>query len=215
MSDIDITLYFDKREVSALQDALSDEGCTVEQKLREAFDFFYTELVPPERQLAIEEEILKEDIERQKEIEAKKRFGLFHIRENGADRYFLSEYILHPVAAAYRYRLYARNELSAEPKCFADAFLESVPMTAEDYDALTENLEIERKILSVSDFDLDEGEVCFTDSDGSRSYTLQDVSAAAYKAYRSLRHSVDNKTELFEDALDGKELRQDEPNMTL
>ncbi len=91
MRATEIVLHFDEREIEALQNALdcfSDENCTVEQKLREAFDSLYTEFVPPEMQNAIEIEILKENIARQEQIEADKRFGLFHIRENNEDRYY-------------------------------------------------------------------------------------------------------------------------------
>ena len=91
MRATEIVLHFDEREIEALQNALdcfSDESCTVEQKLREAFDSLYTELVPPEMQNAIEMEILKENIAQQEQTEADKRFGLFHIRENNEDRYY-------------------------------------------------------------------------------------------------------------------------------
>ena len=75
MRATEIVLHFDKREIEALQNALncfSDESCTVEQKLREAFDSLYTELVPPEMQNAIEMEILKESIAQQEQTEADK-----------------------------------------------------------------------------------------------------------------------------------------------
>ena len=57
MRATEIVLHFDEREIEALQNALdcfSDESCTVEQKLREAFDSLYTEFVPPEMQNAID-----------------------------------------------------------------------------------------------------------------------------------------------------------------
>ncbi len=85
MRATEIVLHFDEREIEALQNALdcfSDESCTVEQKLREAFDSLYTELVPPEMQNAIEKEILKENIAQQEQTEADKRFGLFHGKTN-------------------------------------------------------------------------------------------------------------------------------------
>ena len=159
MRATEIVLHFDEREIEALQNALdcfSDENCTVEQKLREAFDSLYTEFVPPEMQNAIEIEILKENIARQEQIEADKRFGLFHIRENNEDRYYLNEFIQQLLAGAYRYRLYSQNKLSSEPKRFADALLGSVPITVIDYENLAERFEDEPKILSVMDFDLDE-----------------------------------------------------------
>ena len=107
MRATEIVLHFDEREIEALQNALdcfSNESCTVEQKLREAFDSLYTELVPPEMQNAIEMEILKESIAQQEQTEADKRFGLFHIRENNEDWYYLNEFIQQPLAGAYRHK---------------------------------------------------------------------------------------------------------------
>lgn len=211
MRATEIVLHFDEREIEALQNALdcfSDESCTVEQKLREAFDSLYTELVPPEMQNAIEMEILKENIARQEQIEADKRFGLFHIRENNEDRYYLNEFIQQLLAGAYRYRLYSQNKLSSEPKRFADALLGSVPITVIDYENLAERFEDEPKILSVMDFDLDDGTVSVTDADGSRVYSIQSVSAAAYKAHRSRQLTAEKKAEVFAEYLDGKEIEQ-------
>ena len=150
MRATEIVLSFDKREIEALQNALdcfSDESCTVEQKLREAFDSLYTELVPPEMQNAIEKEILKENIAQQEQTEADKRFGLFHIRENNEDRYYLNEFIQQPFASAYRYRLYSQNELPSEPKRFADALLGSVPITVIDYETLPSDSRTSRKFF--------------------------------------------------------------------
>ena len=118
MRATEIVLHFDEREIEALQNALdcfSDESCTVEQKLREAFDSLYTEFVPPEMQNAIEIEILKENIARQEQIEADKRFGLFHIRENNEDRYY--DALTKPQAIK---DFYENDELIAITKELAD-----------------------------------------------------------------------------------------------
>ena len=120
MRATEIVLSFDEREIEAMQNALdcfSDESCTVEQKLREAFDSLYTEFVPPEMQSAIEMEILKENIARQEQIEADKRFGLFHIRENNKDRYYLNEFIqqlLHFASTSYACLFFAINRLDID-----------------------------------------------------------------------------------------------------
>ena len=197
-----------KSESQNALDCFSDESRTVEQKLREAFDSLYTELVPPEMQNAIEMEILKESIAQQEQTEADKRFGLFRIRENNEDRYYLNEFIQQLLAGAYRYRLYSQNKLSSEPKRFADALLGSVPITVIDYENLAERFEDEPKILSVMDFDLDDGTVSVTDADGSRVYSLQSVSAAAYQVHRSRQLTAEKKAEVFADYLDGKEIEQ-------
>lgn len=63
----------------------------MEDKLKEHFAFLYDQLVPPEKQLGIEAKIEQIEAQENAEREARRRFGVFHIRENGSDRYFTSE----------------------------------------------------------------------------------------------------------------------------
>ena len=76
------------------------------------------------------------------------------------------------------------------------------------YENLAERFEDEPKILSVMDFDLDDGTVSVTDADGSRVYSLQSVSAAACQVHRSRQLTAEKKAEVFADYLDGKEIEQ-------
>ena len=117
MNDIDITLYLNAYRVRALADALGDQTAeTVEDKLTEAFDMLYQEYVPDEQRASIEATIEREDAAGQARLEASRRFAVYHIRENGEDQHFTSDYFLSPMQAAYRYRLYDRGELSASPR---------------------------------------------------------------------------------------------------
>ena len=126
MSDIDITLYLNEYRVRALAEALGSQTAeTVEDKLTEAFDILYQEYVPDEHRAAIEAKIERENAIEQARREAARRFAVYHIRENGDDYHFTSDYFRTPMQAAYRYRLYERGGLSADPKTFADAFIET------------------------------------------------------------------------------------------
>ena len=132
MNDIDITLYLNAYRVRALADALGNQTAeTVEDKLTEAFDTLYQEYVPDEQRASIEARIERENAAEQARLEAARRFAVYHIRENGDDCHFTSDYFLSPMQAAYRYRLYARGELSADPKTVADAFIETNPVSLE------------------------------------------------------------------------------------
>ena len=120
MSDIDITLYLNEYRVRALANALGNQTAeTVEDKLTEAFDILYQEYVPDEHRAAIEAKIERENAIEQARREAARRFAVYHIRENGDDYHFTSDYFRTPMQAAYRYRLYERGGLSADPKTFA------------------------------------------------------------------------------------------------
>lgn len=102
MSDIDITLYLNEYRVRALADALGSQTAeTVEDKLAEAFDMLYQEYVPDEQRASIEATIEREDAAEQARLEAARRFAVYHIRENGEDCHFTSDYFLSPMQAAY------------------------------------------------------------------------------------------------------------------
>ena len=101
----------------ALADALGSQTAeTVEDKLTEAFDTLYQEYVPDEQRASIEARIEREDAAEQARLEAARRFAVYHIRENGDDFHFTSDYFHTPMQAAYRYRLYERGELSSAPQ---------------------------------------------------------------------------------------------------
>lgn len=97
MSDIDITLYLNADRVRALADALGDQTAeTVEDKLTEAFDTLYQDYVPDELRATIEAKIEREDAAVQARLEADRRFAVYHIRENGEDCHFTSDYFRTP-----------------------------------------------------------------------------------------------------------------------
>lgn len=118
MNHVEVTLYFNELHLKAVQEELADDGMTLEDKLKEHFAFLYDQLVPPEKQLGIEAEIEQIEAAENAEREARRKFGVFHIHENGSDRYFTSELFDSLLSTAYRYRLYDRGELSSNPKMF-------------------------------------------------------------------------------------------------
>lgn len=208
MNHVEVTLYFNELRLRAVEQALADDGLTLEDKLKEHFGFLYEQLVPPEKQLAIEAEIEQIEAQENAEREARRRFGVFHIRENGSDRYFTSELFDSLLSTAYRYRLYNRGELSANPNAFADAFGEVEHISAAQYEELCDRMPNDHRIKIAADYDLDAGTVatCQSSDNAWWTYSLKDVSTAAYRANRgSYRSSYDRK-EKFEEALAGKEI---------
>lgn len=209
MSDIDITLYLNAYRVRALADALGNQTAeTVEDKLAEAFDLLYQEYVPDEQRASIEATIEREDATEQARLEAARRFAVYHIRENGDDCHFTSDYFLSPMQAAYRYRLYARGELSADPKTFTDAFIETNPVSLEYFGKVCADIHSDDRVTALFEFDLDEGWVSVHNStdDDWQVYSLHDFSVAAYKAFRSDCRSEECRREIFNNSLAGKEM---------
>ena len=209
MNDIDITLYLNQYRVRALADAIGSQTAeTVEDKLTEAFDTLYQEYVPDEQRASIEARIEREDAAEQARLEAARRFAVYHIRENDDDCHFTSDYFLSPMQAAYRYRLYERGELSADPKAFADAFIETNPISLEYFGKVCADIHSDDRVTALFEFDLDEGWVSVHNStdDDWQVYSLHDFSVAAYKAFRSDYRSEECRREIFNNSLAGKEM---------
>lgn len=209
MNDIDITLYLNAYRVRALADALGDQTAeTVEDKLAEVFDTLYQEYVPDEQRASIEATIESEYAAEQAKTEAARCFAVYHIRENGDDCHFTSDYFLSPMQAAYRYRLYDRGELSASPETFADAFIETNPVSLEYFGEVCSDIHSDNRISALLEFDLDEGRVSVCDSTDNewQTYSLHDFSVAAYKAFRSDYRNEECRRGIFNNSLAGKEM---------
>ncbi len=208
MKHAKVSLCFNELRLKAVKDALAHDGFTIEDKMKEAFKFLYEQLVPYEQQTAIEAQIEKTEAAEQAEREAKKRFAVFHLSENNEDRYFTSGHFISFRSAAYRYRLYDRGELSAEPQSLADAFIGSDAITVADYEALCDRMPNDFRITMLVDFDLDNETVGVCDSSDNawRHYRLHDLSVAAFKAYRGEWYPTEYRERVFDDALAGKEI---------
>ena len=209
MNYVDITLDINEHRLRALSDALGNKTAdTVEDKLMEAFDMLYQEHVPDEIRSDIESRIEREDAAEQARLEAKRNFAVYHIRENGEDYHFTSNYFKTPMQAAYRYRLYERKLLSDEHKTFADAFIETRLLSIKEFDAVCTDINSDKRITFLVEFDLDEGRVSICESSNNAwwTYSLHDFSVAAYKAYRSDYRSEDCRREIFNSSLAGREI---------
>ncbi len=208
MNHVEVTLYFNELRLRALEDHLNFDGTTLKDELGKQFDFLYEQYVPQEEQLAIEAEIEQIEEAENAEREARRKFGVFHVHENGSDRYFTSELFDSLLSTAYRYRLYDRGELSSNPKMFAEAFGEVAHISAAQYEELCDRMPNDHRIKIAADFDLDAGtaSACQSNDNAWWTYSLKDLSTAAYRANRgSYRSSYDRK-EKFEEALAGKEI---------
>ena len=160
MPDMDITLFLNELRVRALADALGNQTAdTVEDKLTEAFDMLYQEYVPDKQRAAIEARIERENAAEQARLEAKRLFAVFHIRENGEDYHFTSDHFRTPMQAAYRYRLYDRGELSANPETLAAAFIETNPISLKEFNEACRDINSDKRITALVEFDLDESNV--------------------------------------------------------
>ena len=208
MNHLELYLYFPEPRMLALQKHLENEDATVSEKLCERFMELYEQYVPEEERNGIEAYIKEQDEIEKAEAEARRRFGVLHIRDGGEDSYFKSELFTTFLSVAYRYRLYDRCELSSDPKTFHKAFGETIPISEEEFKEFRANINTDSRVLGVFEFDLDEGtaSVCQNTDNEWSMYNLHHVSTAAYQAQRSSYRSSVKRTEIFDNYLDGKEI---------
>ena len=208
MNYLETVLYFNELRQKALEEELTPYGRTVADELKDAFSTMYESLVPEEKRFAIEAEIQKTEAEEQAAAEASRRFGVFHIRENGEDSYFVSELFQSLYSTANRYRMYERGELSSEPQDFASAFGETIPITMLEYLTLCNHPADDCRIQALIEYDLDAGTVsaCESSDNAWWTYRLHDLSVAAFKAHRSDYRISAERQRIFADALEGKEI---------
>lgn len=211
----EITLYKPELMVKALKKHLAEIESDIPNEMDKAFDELYYRIVPLDERRDIAKEISKlEEIEKA-QSEARKRFGVIHVRENGEDSYCLSNMFDKEVRAAYRFRVYSRCELSMHPESFVKSLGETENITKEHFDFLSASRANDPRATAVMNFDLDEGTVAFLSQEDTWStYKLTDISVAAYKAYRSNNQSPDERAEIFEKALEGKEISLDDGEQT-
>jgi len=208
MNHVEITLYINELRLRAVEEALAREGKSVEEKLKEHFAFLYEEIVPAEQQLCIEAEIEKNDAAEKAEAEARRRFGVFRIHENGESSFFTSELFQTLMASAYRYRLYEKGVLSSDPASFAEGLGNVEYISEAEYEELCDRMPNDHRIMLLADFDLDEGiaSACQSSDNAWWTYSLKDLSTAAFRAFRGYNKSTQERSDIFENSLVGKEL---------
>lgn len=209
MNDIDITLFLNEYRVKALEEALGNRTAeTIEDKLSEAFDVLYQEYVDDEQRASIEAKIECEEAAEQARIEAKRRFAVYHVRENGEDYHLQVIISVHQCRQPIVTGFMIGTSLSANPQTLTAAFIETNPISLKKFNDACTDINSDKRITALVEFDLDEGRVSVCDNSDNewQTFTLHDFSVAAYKAYRSDYRSEDCRREIFNSSLAGKEI---------
>ncbi len=184
MDSKEICIWTDKRWYAALSVQLGVGA--VEEKLNQYLEQMIHQL-PHDQYEAISSEIQAEDQKRWQEWDASRTFSIFHVKENGREEYFQVEPDTYMLKIAYSVRKYLRHEPGCQSASYAEQYSNRKPITADEFDGLlSQHTENPRRIVSVFDLDLDKGEFSTTDAkQGWKSYTIKDISTAAYHAYLS------------------------------
>ena len=87
MDSVSIELWLDKRQLAALEQALAEDGTTVERAMQDRLNELYDQRVPLEQREKIRQALDAEQLESQRSAEANTRSAGFPNTENGRDPY--------------------------------------------------------------------------------------------------------------------------------
>ena len=205
--DLQLELWLNEYKMDALSSVLEEQGTTVEKRMQEMLIDLYAESVPYEVQQEIRARIDAEYAAAQAEAEAARKYTAFCVRENGTQSFFQldrKEDILEVAKFLRRYLREGQGTAALQTSTFA----RMEPVTAERYDQLLAlRMESPGKVTGVFDLDFDRQEVSTVDAaDGWKTWSMQDVSAAIFHAYRKSCLRPEQYMSRFLEKLEGREL---------
>lgn len=201
----EMTLWLDERWYQALTRQLEVEK--LEDKLNEYLDNLVSLLPTPVYDQIIGE-IREEEQQREQAIAASQKYAAFRVTENGREEYFRLSQNYELLPAARMLRKYLRREPGADVDSFSELFPRREVITPEEFDRMALlRMENTGKVTGAFDLDFDRREFSSVNiTDGWKTFAMDDVSAAAYHAFRRGYLSSDARCGILLDKLDGKEL---------
>ena len=200
-------VWLNEHRWNALEEALAKQGTSIEKYLQTYLVDLYQEMVPEDQVKEIEAIIHQENLEDQREREARKVFSAFRLLENGNARCLATESSKEFLDAARLLRKYLQDGAGG-----AEAFVRKIQggyeIPASRFMELTqERLENTGRVAGVFELDFDKQLFSAINiMDGWKSYWFQDVSAAAYHAFRKEQSPKEERWQKFIARLEGKEL---------
>lgn len=213
MNSRDITLWLDERWYNALSLQLKKKDTTVEDELNEYLDAMIDQL-PEQVREKISREIWEEDQRQREATEAARRISVFRITQDGRTDHLLTQGtipvdVLHTAVALRSYLLAKGNSTQR----FAERLHSVVDIAPEVFqDYADELMRRTGQVTAVLDIDLDRGEFSTLDAlNGWETYTIRDVSTAAWHANRKDHLAWERRLDIFAGHLETRILRCDAP----
>ncbi|MBQ8238078.1 MAG: hypothetical protein IJZ39_08030 [Oscillospiraceae bacterium] len=211
MRAIDITVYYSTLRTEALERILGEQGTTLDSAVAELLDELYQKTVPLQERNEIEQRIRQEEAQTTADAEASRRFGVFHIREQGEDCYFTSELQkdLYQTACVCRGYLQAGGQ-----SLLCDCFNHKQTLSYPAYTDRAVGLGYDPRITMLVELDADKG-VCMVQASGDDSwhqYKLKDLSTAIYHAKRKEGRTFSQRDEVFREFIAGREIPLEAPD---
>ena len=208
MSKRGIVLHLDKRWYDALSRQLKKEDMTVEEKLDEYLGAMIDQL--PERvRDKVGREIWEEDQQQREAAKAAQPISVFRVTQDGRTDHLLTEggASMDALHTAMRLRDYLLRKGNSSER-FAQAIPTADYIAPEVFQEYADELKEDTgRIVSTLDIDLDRGEFSVLDAaDGWETYTIRDVSVAAWHANHRDGADWEWRLNRFAEQLEGKEI---------
>ena len=203
MSSREITLWLDERWYDAIRGSLKGE--TVEEHLETVLDELCNQL--PEREYQqISAEIHAERMADRQAAEAAKQYTAFHITGQGEDGYWQLDRPLEFMDAARMLRSYLRNERGTAS--FLQMLHRPEQITAERFEELARlRMDNTGQVAGAYHLDFERQRMdALNIMDGWQCFRMEDVSAAAYHAFRKRDFNREAQWSRFLDKLEGRAL---------
>ena len=209
----EICVWLDERWYNALSRQLKRKDTTIEDELDAYLDEMLNQLPAPVYE-RISREIWEEDQRHREAEEASRRFSAFRITQDGRTDHLLAEggASMDALNTAMRLRTYLLRKGNSSER-FAQTIPAADHIAPEVFQEYAGELRQNTgRIVSVLDIDLDRGEFSTLDVvDGWETYTIRDVSVAAWHANRKDGMTWERRLDRFAEHLETRMIRRDDP----
>ena len=200
----EIVLWLDRRWKNAIEKHLKGE--TLQEHLEPVLDELCNRL--PEREYErISREIYAEDAANREAEESARTYAAYHVVENGQEWYYKTTPGEELLGTARMLRKYLKDTERSTGK-FISLYSQAQPITPEGYRHLMHlRMENTGKVTGVFDLNFDKREFSAVHTiEGWKTWAMQDVSTAAYRAAQKQLVSGDVMLQKLLECLNGKEI---------
>lgn len=193
-----------------VQDELENRETTIEEELHKAFKKIYEDVIPQDRRFELENKIQKIEEAERAELEAGKRFAVYHLHDADDDYHFIDETrnTFFGAASAYqRLRESGNNNYSIDSIAHA-YFGDHQDINEITFSVLCDAMDNDKRVTAIMEFDFEENKVSVREGANSPwvVHDLDDVFNAARTANAVRRRHLFEKVQLFNENLAAYEI---------
>lgn len=211
MRSTDITVFYSTARVEAMERILKEQGKSLDSAVLDMLDKLYQKTVPLRERKDIEAGIQQEEAQAAAEREASRRFGIYHVREQGGDSYFYSEVHNDLYLAACECRQYLQD---GKQFPLQEYFKHKQECDWFHYSKLLDDMGYNPQTAMAVELNADTG-LCMVrkagEDDSWHQYRMKDLSTGIYHAKRKDGLSFERRNAIFEESIAEKEIALHRP----